>query len=443
MTGRSTLAVHRYRLQLGLIHLAVAMTLVPINSTLNRIMIKEMGFAAVVVAALASLPYLASPVQVFIGGYADQHPIWGFRRTPYILAGLALCALGMALTPHAAALMQERGVWGAPIAVVMFGLWGMGYNLATVSYFSLLSERFPAPTRGRAVAVMMVMMIVGIIATSVALSRMLEPYTFDALITAFRRIGWVALVLGGIGLLGLEPKLPPTRQAGGNASGEARRWKETAAMLAQDPLVRRFFLYLLLLLTALLAQDVLLEPFAAEAFHMPVHVTTRITAIWGLCFLITLLVGGWLETRVAKGVLAQTGNGMALAGFLLIIVAGVLARQPLFYLGLVVLGSGSGLSTVSNMSLMFDFTPTGKVGLYMGVWGMASALSRWMGSIGGGLIRDVVSQVLAAPVYGYLFVFGLEAALLGLAIYLLPRVPVRQEAGELVLNVWERAAVQE
>ena len=34
------------RIQLGLIHLAVAMTLVPINSTLNRVMIVEMGMAA-------------------------------------------------------------------------------------------------------------------------------------------------------------------------------------------------------------------------------------------------------------------------------------------------------------------------------------------------------------------------------------------------------------
>ena len=46
------------RLQLGLIHVAVAMTLVPINSTLNRVMIKELSLSATLVAILASLPYL-------------------------------------------------------------------------------------------------------------------------------------------------------------------------------------------------------------------------------------------------------------------------------------------------------------------------------------------------------------------------------------------------
>ena len=54
----------RKRLQLGLIHVAVAMTLVPINSTLNRVMIKELAISATLVAALASLPYLFSPIQV-------------------------------------------------------------------------------------------------------------------------------------------------------------------------------------------------------------------------------------------------------------------------------------------------------------------------------------------------------------------------------------------
>ena len=78
------------RLQLGLIHVAVAMTLVPINSTLNRVMIKELAISATVVAILASLPYLFSPIQVAIGAYSDRHPIFGLRRTPYILAGLVL-----------------------------------------------------------------------------------------------------------------------------------------------------------------------------------------------------------------------------------------------------------------------------------------------------------------------------------------------------------------
>src|SRR5574338_1161370 len=100
------------RIQLGLVHVAVAMTLVPINSTLNRVMIKELALSATVVAILASLPYLFSPIQVAIGSYSDRHPILGYRRTPYILAGLVLCVIGVIVSPQVAFLMHANFALG-------------------------------------------------------------------------------------------------------------------------------------------------------------------------------------------------------------------------------------------------------------------------------------------------------------------------------------------
>src|SRR5512141_611064 len=93
------------RSQLALIHAAVAMTLVPINSTLNRVMIKELAVSATLVALLASLPYLFSPLQVLIGSYADRHPLFGRRRSAYIAFGLILCVVGVILAPRAVFLM--------------------------------------------------------------------------------------------------------------------------------------------------------------------------------------------------------------------------------------------------------------------------------------------------------------------------------------------------
>ncbi|MCK4726270.1 MAG: PucC family protein, partial [Anaerolineales bacterium] len=90
------------RIQLGLIHVAVAMTLVPINSTLNRVMIKDLAISATVVAILASLPYLFAPIQVVIGSFSDRHPILGLRRTPYILLGLLLTVAGLIISPYVA-----------------------------------------------------------------------------------------------------------------------------------------------------------------------------------------------------------------------------------------------------------------------------------------------------------------------------------------------------
>src|SRR5687768_6477089 len=130
-------------IRLGLIHVAVALTLVPINSTLNRIMINELGLAATLVAVLVSLPYLFSPIQVWLGGYSDRHPLFGYRRTPYIALGLLLCVGGAALAPTAAFMLASSGGLSALsllVGLLAFGAWGMGFNFATVSYLSLATD---------------------------------------------------------------------------------------------------------------------------------------------------------------------------------------------------------------------------------------------------------------------------------------------------------------
>ncbi|HSK67539.1 MAG TPA: BCD family MFS transporter [Anaerolineales bacterium] len=408
------------RFQLGLIHVAVAMTLVPINSTLNRVMIKELALSATIVAILASLPYLFSPIQVAIGSYSDRHPILGFRRTPYILAGLILCVIGVIVSPQVAFLMAEDFSLGLLAGLIAFGAWGMGYNLSAVSYLSLASELSGEKERGRTIATMWFMMIVSIILTATGLARMVDPYTPEALIRAFGVVAAVALVLGLIGLIKLEPRSGVAVAA----RSEAYSIKEMASAITSNPVARTYFIYLLLLLAAILGQDVLLEPFGAEAFGMSVSETTSITRIWGIAVLIAILVAGFLEGRVSKRLVAQLGNTGALAGFITIVVSGFLLNQMVFYTGVTMLGIGTGLSTVANLSLMFDLTVPGMVGLYIGAWGFSNALSRLVGSILGGVVRDVVTQASGQPLSGYLVVFSIEAVMLLIAAIMLYRIDV-------------------
>lgn len=194
----------RKRIQLGLIHAAVTMTLVPINSTLNQVMIKELALSATLVAILASLPYLFSPVQVAIGSFSDRFPILGLRRTPYILVGFVLCVIGVIVLPQVVFQMGGEGGTGLLLSILAFGAWGMGFNLASVSYFSLASEISGAAGRSRTIATMFFMMILTIIFTAVFLSQLLDPYSPEALIRAFNIVGLIALVMGLIGIAGVE-----------------------------------------------------------------------------------------------------------------------------------------------------------------------------------------------------------------------------------------------
>lgn len=410
------------RFQLGLIHVAVAMTLVPINSTLNRVMIKELSISATLVAILASLPYLFSPIQVAIGSYSDRHPIFGLRRTPYILAGLILCVIGLVASPQVAFLMNKNFGLGILAGIFAFGAWGMGYNLSAVSYLSLASELSGEKGRGKTIATMWFMMIVAIIATAIGLSRMVDPYTPEALIRAFGYVAASALILGLLGLIKLEPR----SSSSSLTSSESYTVKQMTSAIMANPVARIFFIYLLLLLAAILGQDVLLEPFGAEAFGMTVTQTTRITSIWGTFVLVAILIAGALEGRVAKKSIAQAGNLSALLGFVVIVVSGFMGSKDIFYTGITVLGIGTGLSTVANLSLMFDLTVPGMVGLYIGAWGFSNALSRLAGSILGGVVRDLVNQFTGQALSGYLVVFSIEALMLSIAAIMLTRIDVEK-----------------
>jgi len=84
--------------------------------------------------------------------------------------------------------------------------------------------------------------------------------------------------------------------------------------------------------------------------------------------LLAIIVAAVLEGRVSKRLVAQLGNTGALLGFIVIVISGILVNQTVFYMGVTLLGIGTGLSTVANLSLMFDLTVPGMVGLYIGAW---------------------------------------------------------------------------
>ncbi|MBN2149620.1 MAG: BCD family MFS transporter [Anaerolineales bacterium] len=431
----------RKRIQLGMLHMAVAMTLVPINSTLNRVMIKELAISATLVAILASLPYLFSPIQVAIGSFADRHPLWGMRRTPYIFAGLLLCVVGVVISPFAAFLMADSFWAGLGVGVLAFGAWGMGYNLSSVSYLSLASELSGEKGRSKTIAVMFFMMISSIIVTAIGLSRLVDPYTPEALVRAFLIVGFAALVLGLVGLVKLEQR-HAVRSVSQN---EDYTWSTMARFIFGNQQAKLFFIYLTILLAAILGQDILLEPFGAEAFGLSVRDTTRITSIWGTCVLIALAFAGLLEGRVRKRSVALWGGWAALAGFVVITLSGLLSSLGIFYTGVVLLGIGTGLATVSNLSLMLDMTTAGSVGLFIGAWGMANAFSRMIGSVLGGGLRDFVTQLVQDPIWGYLTVFIVEALFLLASLWLLRRIDVsvfHQKAYQQ-MSVLERAAIVE
>lgn len=408
------------RLQLAIIHTAVAMTLVPFTSTLNRVMIFDFGISKTLFTFIAIFPYLFSPIQVTIGSFADRHPILGYRRTPHILLGLLLCAAGLAVSPFMVSIIQDSLILGLLMGLFAFWLWGMGYHFSAVSYFSLASEVSGEKGRGTTIAIMFFMMVLGIIASAQTVSYMVTTPTFEEISRAFWTVAVAALTLGLLGLVKLESR----SDSSSRPRSETHTLREMYAVITANPVARIFFIYLFLLLAAILGQDVLLEPFGAQAFGMSIAQTSRIVSIGQSLTLVAFFVAGFLEGRVAKKTIAQMGNLGALLGFVLIVVSGFAHSLGIFYVGIMLLGFGTGISTVANLSLMFDLTVREKIGLYIGAWGFSNGLSRLVGLLMAGVIADLATQFSGHPLSGYLIVFGIEALMLLIAALMLYRIDV-------------------
>ena len=316
----------RKALQLGLLHAAVALLTLPVDDNLNRVMNVELGLSLTLVTALVSLPYLAAPLQVGFGAWADRHPIAGLRRTPYVIIGILVCAAGVALLP--VALLQVGGSAGIGLAVVGFVLWGLGYNVSTVAYFSMASELFSERSRSRAVAVMYFVMLLSVIAGGIVFSRLVAdiPDTVEALAGPLTNAIWqvvaVALGLGLLGLIGLEPR---TTQAVTTRAtlGATQIW----GLLVDNRTARRFFLYLILLLIAILGQDAILEPFGGQVLGMPLAETARLRSIYGVCFLVALAFAALLERFLSKRRVAQSAAVFGAVAFALLAASSVSASD--------------------------------------------------------------------------------------------------------------------
>ena len=409
------------RFQLGLIHTAVAMTLVPLTGTLNRVMIFDFGLSKTIFTLIAIFPYLFSPIQVAIGSYADRHPILGYRRTPHILLGLVLCAAGVGISSWMVSAIQDNFTLGILIGLFSFFLWGMGYHFSAVSYFSLASEISGEKGRGTTLAIMFFMMVLGIITASQTVSYMATEPTFEALSKAFWIIATAALTLGLLGLIKLEPRFNKSLS---DPLSKTHTLREMYAVITANPIGRIFFVYLLLLLAAILGQDVLLEPFGAQAFGMSIAETSRLVSYSQALTLIAFFVAGFMERRVEKKKIAQMGNICAILGFLLIVISGIERSLGIFYPGIMLLGFGTGIATVANLSLMYNLTVREEVGLYIGAWGFSNGLSRLVGLLMAGVVADVATNISGNALNGYLIVFSLEALMLFMAAIMLYRIDV-------------------
>ena len=118
---------------------------------------------------------------------------------------------------------------------------------------------------------------------------------------------------------------------------------------------------------------------------------------------------------------------MILASLLLLIAAGLTEVLTLLVV-MVLFGLSAGIGTNSALSLMLDLTIPQLAGTFVGVWGLAQAMSRALGKVMGGGLLDLGRFLSNSdqPLQAFSFVFVIEAGVVLIAITLLNRLNTAQ-----------------
>jgi len=413
-------------LRLSLFQVSVGMAVVLLVGTLNRVMIVELGVPASLVAVMISMPLVFAPFRALIGFRSDTHAsALGWRRVPYLWKGTMLQFGGLAMMPFALLVLSGGGnasqwpAWFGQLgAALAFLLVGAGLHMTQTVGLALATDLAPVESQPKVVGLMYVMLLMGMIVSSLVFGALLTDFTPAKLIQVIQGAAVVTIVLN-IAAMWKQEKRNPSRNSG---AVKEQSFRDSWDSFCQGGNAVRRLCAVGLGTMAFSMNDILLEPYGGQVLQLSVAATTKLTA--------TLAVGGLLGFGLASRVLSRGADPFRMAGygalagipaFLAVIFAAPADSPILFAFGTMLIGFGAGLFGHGTLTATMNLAPKNQTGLALGAWGAVQASAAGLAVAMGGIIRDVVASMaehdrlghaLNVPATGYIFVYGIEVVML-------------------------------
>lgn len=400
--------------RLGLVQTALGAIVVLTTATLNRVMVIEIGWAALVPAGLVAFHYAVQITRPRWGWSSDQ----GGRRTPWVLGGMAVLALGGVLAALSVAWMVTDPGAGLALAVLAFLLIGVGVGCAGTTLLALLAARVAPERRPAAASLVWIMMIAGFAITGISVGLALEPFSFERLVAVSAIVSTLAVLVSMLALWGIEGA-PAERLAAADKRAK-KPFRQAVAEVWADADARRFTLFVFVAMLAYNAQDVVLEPFSGYVFGLSVGGSTQLSGVHHGGVLAGLLAVAFLGRRIGSLRLWTVGGCLASAvAFVCLSVSAFVGpgwplHETVFALGLSN-GAFAGAAIASMMALAGS---DGAAGVRMGVWGAAQALGFGLAGLIGAATKDVAIALNGSEALAYALVFALESGLFVAAAWL-------------------------
>lgn len=415
-------------IRLGLVQAALGGIVVLSTSTLNRVMVIELAWAAAIPGALVGLHYAVQLMRPRMGHGTDVSG----RCTPWILGGVAVLGISSTLAAAAIGIAANAPVVGFAVALLAFVGIGLGVGAGGTSLLVLLARVAGPARRPAAASIVWITMIVGFVLTTALVGQWLEPYSHARLLAVVGAVSAIAWTVAAFALAGVEteslrgqppaPAVPvigdarPAATTPASAGGFREAFKEVWS----ESVTRRFTFFVFLSMLAYSAQDLILEPFAGMLFSMTPGETTSLSSLQHAGVLLGMIGVALAGSRANLDrersswrwtIFGCVGSCLALAG--LATAAWVGPTWPIAA-NVFLLGLANGIYAVSAIAAMMRLLGSGRrerEGVRMGTWGAAQALAFGLGGFCGALASDIARDLLDSPIQGWGVVFAAEALL--------------------------------
>lgn len=423
--------------RVGLVQACLGSIVVLTTSTLNRVMVVELALPALLPGLLVALHYAVQMARPRMGFGSDV----GQRRTPWIVGGMAVLGTGGVVAASSTLWLATQPLVGVLVATLGFVLVGLGVSAAGTSLLVLLAKRVPEGRRAGAATLVWMMMILGFAVTAGITGRLIDPFSPERLVTVSACVSALAFLVTLLVLRGLEGPAQ-TIQANGQEVGLGLEpkpaFRQALAQIWDEPVARRFTVFVFVSMIAFSAQDLILEPFAGTVFGFTPGESTRLSGVQNagvLCGMLLVAAAGALGQRWAHragwrhvgslrawAVGGCISSALALGGLTLAGLQGPgwPLQANVFLLGLC--NGAFSIGAIGSMMALASQGRHGREGVRMGLWGAAQAIGFALGGLLGTGAADLTRSLLTDAGTAYAVVFAVEALAFLAAALLAARV---------------------
>lgn len=399
-------------IRMGLIQMCLGAIVVLTTSTLNRLMVVELALPAVLPGFLVALHY----------GIQITRPNWGFlsdtrgNRTFWIIAGMAVLAVGGMLAAVGILVLETRLGAGLGLSVFAYALIGLGVGASGTSMLALLASATHPRRRAAAATITWLMMIAGIAVTAAVVGTLLDPYSVTLLLRIVAVVTLGAVVLTTLAAWGVEASVDAAPEP------ESQPFRQGLSEIWAEPKARHFTLFVFLSMAAYFMQELILEPYAGLVFDFTPGQSTSLSGAQNGGVFLGMVLVGTLATGLRIGTLKTWVVVGCIGSAVMLTTIGMLGRigpgAPLV-LAATGLGLFNGVFAVAAIGSMMALAGEGRKsreGTRMGLWGAAQAMAAGFGGLAGAAAVDLMRGITdTATAFGAVFV--VEAGLFALSAF--------------------------